>query len=98
MAAPRWHEVSWAAAGVLVFLATWETASRSGLVTPTLAPPPSQIPAAFFRELASGTWQATVVASLRHYALGVFLGTIGGIAFGLAVAIAPRFAAAQAGI
>ena len=98
MAGTRWHDVSWGAAGILVFLAAWEIASRSGIVTPTLAPPPSHIPAAFLREIANGEWQATVVASLRHYALGVFLGTIGGIAFGLAVAIFPRFAAALAGI
>jgi ABC-type nitrate/sulfonate/bicarbonate transport system permease component len=98
MAQARRHDQLWAAAGILAFLAAWEAASRLGIVTPTLAPPPSRIPAAFWREIGDGEWLATVAASLRHYAVGVLIGSIGGIALGLAVAIWPRFAAAQSGI
>lgn len=94
----RPNRLLWSAGGIVVLLAVWEAASRVGLVNPTLVPPPSRVPAAFLRELANGEWPTTVVDSLRHYAAGVLIGTVAGVCVGLAVALQPRFAAAQAGV
>ncbi len=42
-----------AAAGLVLFLGLWEAAPRLGWLNPTLLPPPSALPAAWWRELAS---------------------------------------------
>jgi NitT/TauT family transport system permease protein len=85
-------------AGIAVLLLLWEGLARSGLMGPTLIPPPSKVPAAFFSEVANGFWGAAVVASLGHYFVGVGLGSLLGIALGVAAAMAPRFNALQSGV
>ena len=39
-------------------------------------------------EIAEGFWQAMVLASLRHYAIGFALGSFLGVALGVAVNVA----------
>ena len=84
------------AAGLALFLGLWEACVRSGLLPATWVPAPSQVPAAFVSELGNGEWLTAVADSLTHYAAGVIVGSLLGIATGAAVALLPRFAAAQA--
>ena len=86
------------AAGLLAFLLIWEAISRSGLVATTLLPAPSALPAALRSEIELGFWQAMVLASLNHYVIGLVIGSAGGIAVGVAVAMFPRFEIFQAWI
>ena len=84
------------AAGLVVFLLIWEAVARSGLVAPTLLPAPSALPGALITEVKLGFWHTMVIASLEHYLIGLFLGSLLGIACGMAVALFPRVEAAQA--
>lgn len=88
----------WSAGGLIVFLAVWEVAVRSGLLPRTLVPPPSAVPAALLSELRNGIWPRSVLDSLRHYLAGVAAGSVLGIAAGITVALSPRIEAAQSGI
>ncbi len=72
------------ALGLLVFLAVWEALPRLGLLNAALVPPPSDIPAAFAREVRSGTWLAAVLSSLSHYLTGLAVGASLGVALGIA--------------
>ena len=71
------------AAGLAAFLALWEAVVASGAVPPALLPAPSQIPQAFWREIASGFWLASVRASLGHYLIGLAVGALLGVALGI---------------
>lgn len=75
--------------GVAAFLALWEAAVRLGLVSSVLIPPPDSLPAAFIREIGSGTLPRMVLDSLGHYAVGVMIGSGAGIAAGTLVALSP---------
>lgn len=79
-----------------MFLLIWEAIARSGLVAPALLPAPSLLPGALISEISLGYWQAMVLASTEHYLIGLFLGSLLGIACGMAVALFPRVDAAQA--
>ena len=70
-------------AGLLGFLALWEAVPRAGLVNPAFLPPPSQLPAAFGRELNSGQWPLAVRNSLGHYATGLLTGIVLGAGLGI---------------
>jgi ABC-type nitrate/sulfonate/bicarbonate transport system permease component len=85
-------------AGLIVFLAIWEAAVRAGLLPRSLAPPPSAVPGAFVAELRNGFWLASVLASLGHYAAGVLVGSLGGVAFGMATALSAGLEAWTSGI
>ncbi|MDC7784946.1 ABC transporter permease [Rhodoplanes sp. TEM] len=69
--------------GLAAFLALWEAVPRLGLVNPAFLPPPSVIPAAFMRELASGVWASAIASSLGHYAIGLVVGAALGVALGV---------------
>ncbi|NKB48785.1 MAG: ABC transporter permease subunit [Alphaproteobacteria bacterium] len=84
------------ATGLIVFLAIWEAIARSGLVASTLLPAPSVLPGALISEVSLGFWHAMVIASMEHYLIGLFLGSLLGIACGMAVALFPRVDATQA--
>ncbi len=73
-----------AALGLALFLAVWEALPRLGLLNATLVPPPSEIPAALFREIRSGVWIAAVLSSLSHYLTGLGVGAALGVALGIA--------------
>ncbi len=72
-----------AALGLAVFLAVWEALPRFGLLNETLVPPPSAIPAAFLREIRSGTWLEAVLSSLSHYVTGLVVGAGLGVGLGI---------------
>ncbi len=69
--------------GVVLFLGFWEALPRFGLVKPMLLPPPSEIPATFWREVQSGAWLFAVQESLKHYVTGLVLGSFLGVALGV---------------
>ncbi|WP_112662285.1 ABC transporter permease [Microvirga flavescens] len=70
-------------AGLVAFLLLWEAVPRLGLVNPAMLPGPSSIPAAFWKEAASGAWLQAVASSLSHYVLGLGVGAALGIALGI---------------
>jgi sulfonate transport system permease protein len=72
-----------AAAGLLAFLGVWQAVPTFGLVSETLLPAPTQLPAAFVREFASGAWPYYVSLSLGHYILGYLWGAGLGCALGV---------------
>jgi len=82
-------------AGLVVFLVFWEAVTASGLVVSTLVSPPSSLPEALVSEIRLGFWQKMVFASLSHYLIGLFVGTALGVIAGVAIALFPRFDAAQ---
>jgi NitT/TauT family transport system permease protein len=84
--------------GVAVLLLVWEALARSGLMGPTLIPPPDKVPGALVREISNGIWLTAVGDSLEHYVVGVVLGSVLGIALGVAAAMSPRFSALQSGV
>jgi sulfonate transport system permease protein len=71
-------------AGLAAFLALWEAVPALGLVNPAFLPPPSAIPRAFMNEIASGFWASSVLSSLGHYTIGLFVGAALGVALGIA--------------
>ena len=88
----------WSLAGLILFLSAWEAAVRTGLLPRTLVPPPSAVPAAWLSEISNGFWVSSVLSSLRHYLVGLAIGSVGGVAVGLATALSPRMEAATSGI
>ncbi len=83
---------------MLVFLATWEGCVRSGIIPRVLVPPPSSVIPSFIREQSHGIWLQNVIASLRHYSAGVLLGSVLGIALGVASGLWPLVQRSQEGI
>lgn len=81
-----------------VFLAAWELSVRSGLLPAILVPPPSSVFSSFVREYGTGMWAGNVLSSLKHYLLGVFVGSVLGIALGIASALWPVVQVSQEGI
>jgi NitT/TauT family transport system permease protein len=86
----------WGFLGLATLLGIWEAVPRLGLVPIMLLPPPSAIPAAFWRELVGGDWQRAIFASLGHYTMGLAIGSIGGIVCGVAAGASARTDAALA--
>ncbi|MDA0305869.1 MAG: ABC transporter permease [Proteobacteria bacterium] len=83
-------------AGLVGFLLFWEVLARSGIMEAHLLPPPSTIPPVLISEFKLGIWQAMAWASLRHYSIGFFIGSILGVTLGVSVALSPRIEAGQA--
>jgi sulfonate transport system permease protein len=83
----RGREIALAALGFAVFLGLWEACPRLGLVSADTLPPPSALPAAFYRELVSGIWLSALSASLSHYVVGLVFGCGLGVAFGVATGL-----------
>ncbi|ASK35232.1 nitrate ABC transporter permease [Alcanivorax sp. N3-2A] len=84
--------------GLVALGAIWEGLSRSGVMSPMVIPPLSAVPEAFLREWQSGIWLDKVLASLRHYLIGLLIGSVLGVLAGIVVASMPRVEAAQAGL
>lgn len=83
-------------AGLAVFVALWELAARTGVFNSSLIPRPSDIPGTLVAEIRRGVWQRMVLSSLRHYALGLGIGTGLGVVLGMAVALSPGLHDVQA--
>lgn len=83
---------------MLIFLAVWEGCVRSGMIPRVLVPPPSSVIPSFLREQSNGIWLQNVLASLRHYSAGVAIGSVLGIALGVASGLWPLVQRSQEGI
>ncbi|MGE3987260.1 ABC transporter permease [Pseudorhodoplanes sp.] len=83
---------------LIVFLGIWEAAVRTGLLPQVLVPPPSSVVPTFLREQSHGMWSQNVIASLRHYALGVMIGSVLGISLGVASGFWPIVQKSQEGV
>jgi NitT/TauT family transport system permease protein len=83
----RGREIALAALGFAAFLALWEAFPRLGLISADTLPPPSALPAAFYREVTSGIWLSALGASLSHYIEGLVVGSGLGVAFGVATGL-----------
>jgi NitT/TauT family transport system permease protein len=79
-------------AGLALFLAIWEAASRHGMLNPLYVPAPSAIARALVQLFGEGTiWthlEATFAAALGGLAGGVIVGTLLGVAAALVPLIA----------
>ncbi|OGA12804.1 MAG: nitrate ABC transporter permease [Betaproteobacteria bacterium RIFCSPLOWO2_02_FULL_63_19] len=94
----RLRRLAVSVAALCILLLLWESLSRTGIMNARLAPPPSAIPRALFSEILQGYWFSAVLASLTHYAIGLFIGSALGVTFGTAVALSPGLERALAGI
>lgn len=79
------------ALGLAIFFGIWEIGARSGLVSELLVPAPSRVPAALLSEIRIGVWLRMVQDSLGHYLIGLAMGSVMGIALGVATALSPGF-------
>lgn len=77
--------------GLLGLLAIWQISWQMGWMNRNLAPAPTQLPKVFWQEIQSGTMPHLLGRSLRHYTLGLLIGSLGGISIGMMVAIFPVF-------
>jgi ABC-type nitrate/sulfonate/bicarbonate transport system permease component len=84
------------AAGLVGFLLVWELLVRFAVFNPNLVPAPSAVPATLFAEIERGVWFRMVFSSLRHYGLGLAIGTGLGMTLGMAIALAPGLQQVQA--
>ena len=71
------------ALGLLAFVLVWELVPKLSLVSQSLLPAPSDLPAAFLREFRSGIWFEMVLLSLDHYLMGFAWGAGLGVIFGV---------------
>lgn len=94
----RFAGVGLAFAGLVAFLALWEAVPKLGLVNAAFLPPPSVLPAAFWREVVTGQWLSAILGSLGHYTLGLATGVGAGATFGIVTGMYPRAEAFVAGI
>jgi len=74
-------------AGLVAFVTVWELSVRSGVFASSLVPRPSDIPGTLVAEIERGVWQRMVLSSLRHYSLGLAIGTGLGVVLGTAVSL-----------
>lgn len=92
---PKLKTLGLGAAGLLVFGLIWEAVGRSGLLPPFVAPPPSAIPTAAWREITGGFWIKAIAGSASHYFLGLLLGSGLGILLGVLAGLSRVWEAAQ---
>ena len=73
--------------GLILFLCIWELVPALGMMPRTLLPSPSQLPAAFLREVRTGIWGDSVLLSLNHYLVGLAVGVVSGTVLGVATGL-----------
>ena len=79
----RQKQLLLSALGLLAFFLVWELVPKLSLVSQSLLPAPSDLPAAFMREFRSGIWFEMVLLSLDHYLIGFVWGAGLGVIFGV---------------
>ncbi len=79
----RQKQLLLSALGLLAFVLVWELVPKLSLVSQSLLPAPSDLPAAFLREFRSGVWLEMVLLSLDHYLIGFAWGAGLGVIFGV---------------
>jgi ABC-type nitrate/sulfonate/bicarbonate transport system permease component len=70
---------------IIILLLTWEGVARSGLVTPFMLPPLSDVIARIARDAATGDLAVSVALTLYRALTGFAIAAIGGVALGLAM-------------
>lgn len=70
-------------ASILIFLGLWEVVGRSGLVLPQVLPPASEVLVELFGLFNSSYLAEDAAASLYEILLGLFFGSIFGLAVGI---------------
>lgn len=81
MPAARWRTAVLVAAGLVAL----ELACRFGLIAPTNVVPPSEMAAALWRDLRSGTILPEIARTLACVAASAVIAALGGIALGVAL-------------
>ena len=79
----RQKQLLLSALGLLAVVLVWELVPQLSLVSQSLLPAPSDLPAAFLREFRSGVWFEMVLLSLDHYLMGFIWGAGLGVIFGV---------------
>jgi ABC-type nitrate/sulfonate/bicarbonate transport system permease component len=74
------------ALGLAAFFLGWEVLART-TGSSLLIPPPSSLPKALLSEIKAGYWEQMIVRSLSHYAIGLAIGTLLGVTFGVVSAL-----------
>jgi len=77
---------------IAYFLEFWEIISRAEFVSLALFPPPSKVAIALWEMIITGVLFSDLYASLWRLAIGLFLGSVSGIFFGLATGRIKSFA------
>ncbi len=86
----NWNRLPWIELlGLILFLCIWQAVVMAGLVDGGLLPAPTAIPAAFLKELNSGSWLTAIGNSMGHYIIGLGLGSGLGILLGLLTGLWP---------
>jgi ABC-type nitrate/sulfonate/bicarbonate transport system permease component len=70
---------------IILLLLAWEIVSRSGLVTPYMLPPPSDVIARILHDATGGNLAEIVALTLYRALTGFAIAAVGGIALGLAM-------------
>ncbi len=91
----RKTRIALSAFGLFSLLAVWEALFHVGWLNAALVPAPSQLPEVFWNEVRTGIWWKMLFSSLKHYVLGVVIGTMLGISFGIGSALSSGFRAYQ---
>lgn len=84
-----------ALAGVAVFLALWEAASRAHLVDPAYVPPPSVVLVALGSSLRNPVFVAGAASTVLSWLIAVALATVLGTSLGLLLGSVPRLRSAS---
>lgn len=71
--------------GIILFLAFWELASRTGLVNPRFFPPASDVLAQLFRDFASPDFWVAVGQTMTSWAIGLAIATLAAIVIGFVI-------------
>lgn len=92
----RYRPRPWAAPVLfVVVLALWEAGSRIGLISPVALPAPSEVVGALHDLFVTGMLWKHLGASVSRLLIGWSLGTLAGVALGLAIAL---FSLARSGL
>lgn len=83
------------AVGVILFIALWKASESYEWVRRGTMPDPLALPSVFLEEWQTGRLLPAIGASLIHYVWGLGLGTVLGVAIGLAAATNDWFDASQ---
>lgn len=86
----RLHRLAIGAAGVLVFVALWEVASRTGIIPSHIAPAASDAGAELLALAGTGRFWAAVGDTLLAWAIGTLVVSVVAVAVGLVLGANPR--------
>lgn len=81
------YSLALAALGLAAFLLFWEAMPYFGFVPASFLPPPSALPEALMREIRAGIWFQSLLLSLRNYLIGLAIGGLLGVSFGVLTGI-----------